>query len=214
MKREPPSYYPIFLNVAGKKCVIVGGGQVALRKAEALLDRGAVVQAISPDFCSELDRLAENGKITSLQRNYRSGDLHGAFIAIAATDDRGVNLAVAKHARETAVPVNVVDDPDNSDFIVPSCIRRGDVTIAISTAGRSPALARKIRSRLEKELGEEYAALAMLIDEVRSEIKEKGIKFSGDDWQKALDLDTMLDLLKQGHREKARAVLLENLKLS
>ena len=95
---------------------------------------------------------------------------------------------------------------------MPSCIHRGDVTIAISTAGKSPALARKIRTRLEKDLGDEYAALALLIDGVRAEIKRLGIKVNGDDWQKALDLDLLIDLLKKGDSEKARALLLSNLK--
>ncbi len=119
---------------------------------------------------------------------------------------------VAKKAKESAVLANVVDDADNSDFIVPSSVRRGDITIAISTAGRSPALARKIRSRLEKEFGDEYAALALLIDEVRTEVKRQHINVNGDDWQEALDLDLMIDLIKKGDGEKARHVLLDNLK--
>ncbi len=212
MKREPSSYYPIFLNVSGKKCVVVGGGQVALRKVEALLDHAANVVLISPDLCSELDKLAKNGGIDVLRRRYQPGDLRGASVVVAATDDRHINLEVAKEAKKTGVLVNVVDDPNNSDFIVPSCICRGDVTIAISTAGRSPALARKIRTRLEKDIGDEYAALALLIDEVRAEVKSQGIKVSGDDWQQALDLDLMIDLLKKGDGGKAKAVLLSSIK--
>ena len=197
MKREPASYYPIFLNVSGKRCVVVGGGQVALRKVGALLDHGANVEVISPDLCPELNKLAETGGIAAQRKLYQTGDLKGALIVIAATDDHGINLGVVKEAKGTGVLVNVVDDPDNSDFIVPSCLRRGDVTIAVSTAGRSPALARKIRARLEKDLGVEYAALALLIDEVRAEIKRLEIKVSGDDWQKAMDLDLLIDLLKK-----------------
>ncbi len=212
MKREPSSYYPIFLNVSGEKCVVIGGGQVALRKVEALLDHGADVEVISPEICSELDRLAENGGIAIRRRRYQAGDLKRAFVVVAATDDRHINTKVAKEAKETGALVNAVDDPNNSNFIVPSCIHRGDVTIAISTAGRSPALARKIRTRLEKDLGEEYAALALLIDEVRTEIKGQGIRVNGEDWQKALDLDLLIDLLKKGDSEKAKALLVSNLK--
>ena len=212
MKREPSSYYPIFLNVSGKRCVVVGGGQVALRKVGALLDHGANVEVISPDLCPELNKLAETGEIAAQRKLYQTGDLKGALIVIAATDDHGINLEVVKEAKGTGVLVNVVDDPDNSDFIVPSCLRRGDVTIAVSTAGRSPALARKIRARLEKDLGDEYAALALLIDEVRAEIKRLGIKVNGDDWQKAMDLDLLIDLLKKTDGEKARELLLNNLK--
>jgi len=212
MKREPTSYYPIFLNVSGKRCVVVGGGQVALRKVGALLDHGANVEVISPDLCPELNKLAETGEIAAQRKLYQTGDLKGALIVIAATDDHGINLEVVKEAKGTGVLVNVVDDPDNSDFIVPSCLRRGDVTVAVSTAGRSPALARKIRARLEKDLGDEYAVLALLIDEVRAEIKRLGIKVNGDDWQKAMDLDLLIDLLKKNDGEKARELLLNNLK--
>jgi len=212
MKKGIASYYPVFLNIKGRKCVVVGGGQVALRKVRTLLEHGANVEVISPDLCSELNDLAENKEIHVIRRNYQVGDLEGTLIAIAATDDYNINLSVASEAEETAVLVNVVDDPDNSDFIVPSSICRGDVTIAISTAGRSPALARKIRTRLEEAFGDEYASLALLINEVRTEVKRQGIKLSGNDWQKALDLDLMIDLLKKGDREKARAILLSNLK--
>ncbi len=212
MKREPSPYYPIFLKVGGKKCVVVGGGEIALRKVKMLLDHGASVEVISPDLCPELNRLAETGEIAVQRKLYQLGDLQGAFIVIATTDDHNINLAVVKEANKTGVLVNVVDDPGNSDFIVPSCLRRGDVTVAISTSGRSPALARKIRSRLEKDLEKEYAALALLVDEVRVEVKSQGIKISGDDWQQALDLDLMIDLLKKGDSEKARALLLSNLK--
>ena len=207
-----PTYYPILLNISGKKCVVVGGGQVALRKVTTLLEHGASVEVISPDLCSELSQLAESGEIRVLQRSYRAGDLQDAVIAIAATNDSNTNLEVVKEARRKAVLVNVVDDAESSDFIVPSYMRRGDVTIAISTGGRSPALARKIRNRLEKDFGDEYASLALLIDEVRTEVKGQGIKVNGDAWQKALDLDLLSNLLRKGDNEKAKAILLSNLK--
>ncbi len=208
---EQPTYYPIFFNISGKKCVVVGGGQVALRKVTTLLEHGASVEVISPDLCSELSQLAESGEIRVLQRSYRAGDLQDAVIAIAATNDSNTNLEVVKEARRKAVLVNVVDDAESSDFIVPSYMRRGDVTIAISTGGRSPALARKIRNRLGKDFGDEYASLALLIDEVRAEVKRQGIKVNGDAWQEALDLDLLGDLLRRGDNEKAKAILLSNL---
>ena len=135
-----------------------------------------------------------------------------ASIAIAATSDKSTNLAVVQEARRNAVLVNVVDEPENSDFIVPSYMRRGEITIAISTAGRSPALARKIRTKLEKELGDEYASLASLIGEVRAEVKRQGIKVNGDAWQEALDLDLLIELLRKGDNEKSQAILLSSLK--
>ena len=210
-RNHVPAYYPIFLNATGKRCVVVGGGQVALRKVRALLEYKASVEVISPELCSELGQLAESGEIQILHREYRAGDLKGAVIAIAATDDSDINRRVAAEAQGKAVLVNVVDDAESSDFILPSYVRRGDVTIAISTAGRSPALARKIRTKLEKDFGAEYAHLARLIDEVRAEVKRQGIKVDGDAWQEALDLDLLGSLLKRGNSEKAKAILLSNL---
>ena len=213
MKREQPSsYYPVFLNISGKRCVVVGGGQVALRKVRALLEHRANIEVISPDPCSELIELAEDGQIRVFRRHYQPGDLRKAFTAIAATDNSDINLQVVKEARRKAVLVNVADDAENSDFILPSYLRRGDVTVAISTAGRSPALARKIRTRLEKVFGDEYASLALLIDEVRTEAKQQRIDVDGDAWQEALDLDLLLELLRRNDAEKAKAILLRNLK--
>jgi siroheme synthase-like protein len=214
MKKKPLcSYYPVFLNIRGRKCVVVGGGQVAWRKAKGLLERGADVEVISPHLGLELNALAEARAINVLRRHYQAGDLRGAFVAIAATSDGDTNREMVKEARRGGVLVNVVDDPENSDFIVPSCLQRGSMTIAIATAGKSPALARKIRTKLEKDFGEEYTALVNLIGEVRTELKRQGMKISGDDWQEALDLDLMIDLLKKGDVAKARAVLLDNLNL-
>lgn len=206
------SYYPIFLNISGRRCVVVGGGQVALRKVKALIECGADVEVISPDLCLELRRLAESREVRALNREYQSGDLRGAFVVIAATDNSDVNRKVAEEAKRNAALVNVVDDAENSDFIIPSYLRRGDVTVAISTAGKSPALARKIRTRLEKDLGNEYASLTNLIGEVRAEAKRQRIQVDGDDWQEALDLDLLLELLHSGESERARALLLTNLK--
>ncbi|MDH5695888.1 MAG: bifunctional precorrin-2 dehydrogenase/sirohydrochlorin ferrochelatase [Dehalococcoidia bacterium] len=205
-------YYPMFLNISGKRCVVVGGGQVALRKVGVLLEHGASVEVISPDLCSKLIELAESGRIRILRRHYQLGDLQKALIAIAATDNSDINQQVVKEAQGKAVLVNATDDLENSDFIVPSYVRRGSMTIVVSTAGRSPALARKIRARLEKEFGDEYASLVNLIGEVRAEVKRQGIKVSGNDWQEALDLDLMIDLLKRGDDEEAKAILLGNLK--
>jgi len=211
-RKRVPAYYPVCLNLNGRKCVVVGGGRIALRKVKALLEHGAEITVISPDLCLELLQLAGSGKIHVLKREYRIGDLEGAFVAIAATDSREIHRQVVAEARKQAVLVNTVNDAENSDFIVPSYLRRGDVTVAVSTAGQSPALARKIRLLLERELGDEYALLANLISEVRSEVKGRKIKVDGDAWQEAIDLDVLLELLRRGEVEKARATLLNNLK--
>jgi siroheme synthase-like protein len=204
-------YYPIFLNISGRRCVVIGGGQVARRKVGTLLEHRADVTVICADFCPELGELAEKGQVRLLHREYRTGDLKAAFMAIAATNDSDTNLKVAKEARRAGVLLNVVDDAGNSDFILPSYLRRGEVTIAVSTAGRSPALARKIRTRLAREFGDEYASLARLISEVRAEVKRQGIKVDGGAWQAALDLDLLSDLVRRGDHEKAKTILLSNL---
>ena len=118
---------------------------------------------------------------------------------------------VVCEARERSVLINVVDDAERSDFIVPSCLRRGDITIAVSTGGKSPALARKLRLRLESEFGDEYALLASIVGEVRQEFKRKCIKVSAEAWQQAIDIDCLIGLLEKGEVAKARTVLLENI---
>ncbi|MBI4188037.1 MAG: bifunctional precorrin-2 dehydrogenase/sirohydrochlorin ferrochelatase [Chloroflexi bacterium] len=213
MKKGQSSFaYPVFLNINRKKCVVVGGGQVALRKVGTLLESGADITVISPEICSELTVLEENEQIKVLRRNYQAGDLKEVFLAVAATDDGDINRQVMKEAHRNKVLVNVVDDPENCDFIAPSYLRRGDITIAVSTDGKSPALARKIRVKLEEDFGDEYASLVNLINEVRSEVKKRGIRVDGDAWQEALDLDLLSDLVKRGDNAKARNTLLANLK--
>jgi len=204
------NYYPLFLDVRGKRCVVIGGGKVALRKVRTLLAHGASVKVISPDLCPGISPLVEAGKIEVIQREYQPGDLEGAFLAIAAASG-DANKRVADDAKRTQTLINVADNPEQSDFIVPACLHRGNLTIAVSTAGKSPALARKIRTGLEKHFGEEYAALIGIIEEVRSELKERAIKVRGDDWQKALDLDILVSILRTGQREKAKATLLDRL---
>jgi len=212
MKRDnSSSYYPIFLDIEGKKCVVVGGGQVALRKVRALLDHGARVEVISPDLCPGLGRMFKQGKVHAVRRDYAEGDLAGAVIVVAATNDNDLNAKVAEEARARGVLINAVDDPQHCDFIVPSHLRHGDVTIAISTGGRSPALARKIRTELEKDLAAKYAPLASLVGGVRSELKRRGIKVSADDWQRALDLDNLTGILQANGAQEAKAALLEEL---
>ena len=205
-----PGYYPTFLDVRGKRCVVIGGGEVALRKVRTLLVHGASVRVVSPDLCMDLGQLAEDKRIEVIRRGYQPGDLQGASLVIAAaTSD--VNKKVADEARQKKALLNVVDNPEQSDFIIPACLHSGDLTIAVSTAGKSPALARKIRIGLEQHFGEEYANLIALIGEVRSELKERAVIIGGDDWQEALDLDLLVELLRTGQREKAKATLLGNL---
>jgi siroheme synthase-like protein len=210
MKRDS-SYYPIFLNICGKRCVVVGGGRIALRKVKLLLEHSGKVEVISPTICPELDLLAQNGSIKVIDKNYQPELLEGAFIALAATDDARINERVVEAGRKQGILVNVVDNPEQSDFIIPSSFRRGDITIAISTMGKSPALAKKIRAQLEQSFGSEYALLVELIGEVRTELKERGITPSSDAWQESLDLDSLLHLVREGQRGEAKATLLNRL---
>ena len=210
-KAKPLTYYPAFINIQGKKCVVVGGGEVALRRVRMLIHCGGRVTVASPVVHPELARFAKEGTIHLNQREYGPQDIQGAAIVIAATDAKEINCEVAREARKIGAFVNVVDDPEESDFIVPSHLKRGGLTIAISTAGMSPALARKIRTKLETDFGEEYALLVSLVEEVRSFLKREGRSFSSEAWQNALDLNLLIDFLRRGQREKAKAFLQERL---
>ena len=214
MKRQEQTspYYPLFLNIRGKQCLVVGGGKVALRKVQALLEHGAGIEVVSPTFCRELNQLAQDGAIRTIQKDFNKKDLQDALIAVAATDDARTNESVAAEARRRGVLVNVVDNPQNSDFIVPSFFRRGDVIVAVSTSGKSPALARKIRNELEKGFKAEYAQLAVLADGVRSELKQQGITVSSDAWQEALNLNSLIELLRRGKNREAKEIMLNRLK--
>ena len=139
------SFYPIFLQLKNKRCIIVGGGEVAERKAMSLLEHEADVEIVSEALCPALAQLAAEGKVQHRRRPYSYGDLAEAVLAIAATDDPAINSGVADEARERRIPVNIVDNPGMSDFIVPSLLRRGDLSVAVSTAGKAPALSRKLR---------------------------------------------------------------------
>jgi siroheme synthase-like protein len=190
---------------------VVGGGTVAWRKVKVLTEHGAEVRVISPELCPELRQMAAKGNIEALTREYEDGDLAGAFVVIAATDDTNINEQISKEAERRDQLVNVVDDAARSNFIVPSYLRRGDITIAVSTAGRSPALARKIRTELEEHFGDEYAALARLVKEVRTEFIDQGVTVSSQRWQQALDIDSLNEMLAAGKKKEARAVLLGRL---
>ena len=205
------SYYSVFMNITGKRCVVCGGGDVALRKVQALLDCRANVEVISPLLCAELADMARANRIRTHTREYREGDLQGACIAIAATDNRETNAEIAGDAHRDGCIVNAVDDPGVSDFIVPSCLKRGDIVIAVSTSGKSPALARKLRTSLEKQFGPEYADLVKIVSEARTEIRERKLRVSDKVWQESLDLESLVDLINEGKSDEARDLIINNL---
>jgi precorrin-2 dehydrogenase / sirohydrochlorin ferrochelatase len=160
-------FYIACLRLTGRRCVVVGGGEIGLEKVEGLLACDGRVVLIAPEAEPELERLAEEGSIEWIKRAYEPGDLEATFIAIAATDDTDVNIAVYNDAEKRAMLVNVVDVPPLCNFILPAIVRVGPLAIAISTAGASPALAKRMKAQIAETYGEEYARLAVLLNEVR-----------------------------------------------
>ena len=166
--------YLVNLALEGRAAVVVGGGEVAARKVQDLLAAKANVTVIAPQVCDRIVALADEKRIVMHGRPYGTGDLAGAFVAIAATDDEDLNARVANDAAATNVLVNVVDRPALCTFTVPATVRRGDLTLAISTEGRCPALAGILREELEARYGPEYAELVSLFGEARKKMIELG----------------------------------------
>ena len=172
------SFYPVCLDLAGKACVVVGGGRVAERKVSGLLSCSAQVTIISPDLTDGLLRLQDEGAIQWISRGYCAGDLGQAFLVIAATDDEETQKQVYEEAATRNLLLNVADVPQRCNFILPASVRQGDLVISISTAGKSPALARKLRMELEKKFGVEYRILVDILGAVRPAILASGLEQS------------------------------------
>lgn len=169
-------FYPMMVDLRGKRCLVVGGGAVAERKVALLVECGGQVEVVSPKATARLTALASSRRIRLRRRPVRPSDVPGAFVVVAATDDPRVNRAVSEWVKRAGGLVNVADDPLTCSFLVPSVIRRGDLTVAISTGGGSPALAKKLRQRLEQTIGPEYeafvAALRLLRERARQTIAD------------------------------------------
>lgn len=163
-------YYPAFLNLKDKKAVVVGGGKVAERKARSLINAGAALKVISPDITENLRKLKEKGLIKHIKRNYKRGDLKDAFIVVAGTSSAEINLKIAQEAPHL---VNVIDAPSEGNFIVPSLVRRGPLTIAISTEGASPAISKAVRKEIERLYGREFVLYLKFVELIRKEAREK-----------------------------------------
>ena len=200
-------YYPAFLNLRGRRCVVIGGGEVAARKGRQLLGCGAAVTFVSPDASEEVRELAAADTVQWVARSYQPGDLAGAFLAIAATNDARVNREVSREATEGHVLLNVADVPALCDFIAPSVAERGPVTVAFSTGGSTPALARKLRESLERWPMLAWADAADVLAQVRRELRAQGIRVPPDAWQEAMD-DAVLALVQAGRDEEAKQRLL------
>lgn len=167
-------YYPLFLDMAGRRCVVVGGGGVAERKVARLLACGASVEVVAGSLTPALAALKAEGRIVHCGTAYAEDCLCGAFFVIGATDDAAVNERVSRDARLRGILVNIVDDPDRCDVILPALCERGELTIAVSTGGRSPALAKKLRLELEAAYGPEYGTLVEILGELREKVIARG----------------------------------------
>jgi precorrin-2 dehydrogenase/sirohydrochlorin ferrochelatase len=205
--------YPISLEVSGRRAVVIGRMAVAQGKAEALLQAGAQVTVISDGPRRALDKLEREAGATVKRRKYEPRDLDGAFVCVASSDDPEIRAAIHAEARWRRVLVNVMDDVPHCDFAAPAVVRRGDLAIAISTGGRSPALARRLRVELSEQFDPRWAELLDLLGEVRTEtlpdLPDYGERARR--WQEALDVDVLLGLLGQGKRREARTFLLGRL---
>lgn len=191
--------YPVDLVVEGRRCVVVGGGAVAARKVEGLLAAGADVVVIAP----KIDDQIRNLGVHVVERSYCAGDLDGAWLVIAATDDSGVNQTIRADADRERVWINAADDPKACSFTLPAVVRRGPVMMTVSTAGHSPALASWVRGELAAQLGPELGLLAELLSEARDELKAAGRSTEDVDWRPALSWD-MLELIRSGRTAQAR----------
>jgi precorrin-2 dehydrogenase / sirohydrochlorin ferrochelatase len=203
-------FYPVNLDLIDQRVVIVGGGAVAARKAKRLVRAGARVLVLAPRLDERLAALAAAGSVTHEARGYLPGDLEGALLVFAATDDPVVNLAVAAEARARGILIDVVDAPTKSGFTTPAVLERGELLITVSTAGASPALSRRIIGELEQRFGAEYAEAVALLGAVREKIlTEKGGSAYNERVFAELAALDLPNLIKNGQRNAIDQILLK-----
>ena len=215
-----PAYYPVFLDLRDRRVVVVGGGALGEEKVDRLTEYGANAVVIAPELTPALSHMAQAGEITWIERGYETGDLEGAFIAIVAdTSDADVNDAAYAEAKERNVPLNVNDVTHQCTWIAPSVVKRGEVIVATSTGGASPALARKFREELagtsrtgSRHPVMDYSDLVPILSYARTEILRKGIKIKPDHWQACME-DDLVDMVHEGRNEEARMTLMARLML-
>jgi precorrin-2 dehydrogenase/sirohydrochlorin ferrochelatase len=202
--------YPIALDLAGKRCLLAGGGVIAEGKLDALLLAGADLLVVSPQVRPRFLRLAMSGEICLHQRPYRAADLAGASLVIAATDDHAVNAAIVTEARAAGILAQAVDNIPYCDFFAVAIVRRGDLQVSISTNGRSPAFARWLREDLDASLPAEYGDLLAVLGDVRDELKKRGPIPEYESWRDAITTD-VFDDLRRGNQDAARRRIQERL---
>ena len=198
--------WPVNLLVAGRRVVVVGGGRIAARKIESLLELGADVHVVAKHAGEQVQRWFAQGKVTVTERAFVPGDLDGAWLAVTATDDPATNAAVHDAAEAERIWCNSADDPANCSFTLLSVLRRSDVVVAIGTGGRSPALAKWLRGRIEAELGDDIEPLLELLSEAREEMRAAGRSSEEADWQSALQ-SGMVELVRDGRLDEAKELL-------
>ena len=204
-------YYPVFLNVTDRPCLVIGGGEIAARKAEGLLEAGARLTIVSPEVVDEIDEWAAAGTVELIRRCYEKRDLEGRYLAYAATDDDRLHERVAIDAASAGVLLNVVDRTRWCDFIVPSIARRGDLVVAVSTSGQSPAMARRIRLDIESMLTPEYEQAIAIFSKLRRHLEQLGWTFEQRQqiFERLLD-DDLLTFLRQGDGDAVDRLLAEH----
>ena len=198
--------YPVNLLVRGRRVVVVGGGRIAARKIEPLLEAGARITVIAPRVDPEVRGHADASRLELVEREFRPSDLEGAWLALTATDDPAVNAAVHAAGESMRVWVNSADDPANCSFTLMSVIRRGDLVVSVGTGGRSPALAARLRRQLGEEIGPEYATLLDLLSEAREALRSSGRSSEDADWQSVFD-GGIVELVRTGRVDEARELL-------
>ena len=202
MKRFP--YYPIYIDIEDRNVVIIGGGNVCARKAETMMKYGARVTVVSPEFTEEIESWARDGALAIERKAYDASDLDGANIVIASTDHQSVNEQIAADCRARRIPVNVVDVTPLCEFIVPAIIEKGSIQIAISTGGKSPALARTLKEDLQRSIGPEYAEVNDMLGTLRK--SAKSVLPTDIDRKRFFDgiiAAGVLDMLREGRRREA-----------
>ena len=202
MKKYP--YYPIYIDIEDRSVVIIGGGQVCARKAETMMKYGARVTVVSPEFTEEIERWGREEKLALKRKSYDESDLDGANIVIASTDVQRVNEKIAADCRRRRIPVNVVDVTPLCEFIVPAIMEKGSIQVAISTGGKSPALARTLKKDLQRMIGPEYAEVNDVLGTLREGAKDVlPTDVDRKDFFDGILARGILDMLREGRRKDA-----------
>jgi precorrin-2 dehydrogenase/sirohydrochlorin ferrochelatase len=205
-------YYPIFVDLRERRCLVIGGGTVAERKVQGLLAVEAAVTVVSPQLTTQLADWHQRGAIQHIARTYQTEDMCGYHLVFIATDDGVANAAIAREGRERGIWVNAADDPAYCDFILPAVIQRGTLSVAIATGGTSPALTRAIREELQEYFTADYSLLATVAAEVRLQLRADKRTVSGTRWVQTLRNKEFRDLIRAGFREEATQWLLAKLR--